>query len=146
MKRQWRRTHVLFYSSLVWTDGRILEDGYWSLVPYPPKNRIWWQLAPSSYFSGWGFSSSAFAFGLPTAFALFPTSSWCLGSWLYGYFWLDSGYHWWRNEKPSGDRFGMARRLYLCSHTICYRGAMPTQALCRDWVRFRRLYWHDSLL
>ncbi|MFR4844570.1 MAG: accessory Sec system glycosyltransferase Asp1 [Streptococcus sp.] len=22
--------------------------------------------------------------------------------------------------------------VYLCSHTICYRGAMPTQALCRD--------------
>ncbi len=26
------------------------------------KNRIWWQLAPSSYFSGWGFSASAFCF------------------------------------------------------------------------------------
>ncbi len=27
-------------------------------------------------------------------------------------------------EWPEGSTF--------CSHTICYRGAMPTQALCRD--------------
>ncbi len=79
-----------FYSSFFGMDRRMnLEDGHWSLRQ-SAKNRIWLSLHPSSYFSDEWFSASAFAFGLSTAFALFPASSWCLEVG-YTYFWLDSG-------------------------------------------------------